>query len=57
MATNWRVLDNVPFLLYLLAAKSLLLCLAFIGAKRWQARRLRLAAEAAAAVGDSDKRR
>lgn len=55
MATNWRVLDNVPFLLYLLAAKSLLLCLAFIGAKRWQARRLRLAAEAAAAV--EDKRR
>ncbi|KAL7852789.1 hypothetical protein SRHO_G00185740 [Serrasalmus rhombeus] len=33
---NWRALDNVPILLYILAAKTLLLCLAFAGAKLYQ---------------------
>ncbi|XP_036413733.1 small integral membrane protein 11A-like [Colossoma macropomum] len=33
---NWRALDNVPLLLYILAAKTLLLCLAFAGAKLYQ---------------------
>ncbi|KAK1802788.1 hypothetical protein P4O66_021321 [Electrophorus voltai] len=36
---NWRALDNVPILLYILAAKTLLLCLAFAGAKLYQQRR------------------
>ncbi|XP_060717002.1 small integral membrane protein 11-like [Tachysurus vachellii] len=33
---NWRALDNIPLLLYILAAKTLLLCLAFAGAKLYQ---------------------
>ncbi|MCI4393587.1 hypothetical protein PGIGA_G00159160 [Pangasianodon gigas] len=33
---NWRALDNVPLLFYILAAKTLLLCLAFAGAKLYQ---------------------
>ncbi|XP_072512711.1 small integral membrane protein 11-like [Salminus brasiliensis] len=33
---NWRALDNVPLLLYILAAKTLLLCIAFAGAKLYQ---------------------
>ncbi|XP_067298969.1 small integral membrane protein 11-like [Pseudorasbora parva] len=36
---NWRALDNVPLLLYILAAKTLLLCLAFAGAKIYQSRK------------------
>ncbi|ROL45356.1 Small integral membrane protein 11A, partial [Anabarilius grahami] len=32
-------LDNVPLLLYILAAKTLLLCLAFAGAKIYQSRK------------------
>ncbi|XP_037399069.1 small integral membrane protein 11A-like isoform X1 [Pygocentrus nattereri] len=31
-----QALDNVPLLLYILAAKTLLLCLAFAGAKLYQ---------------------
>ncbi|XP_053472237.1 small integral membrane protein 11-like [Ictalurus furcatus] len=37
---NWRVLDNVPLLLYILAAKTLLLCLAFAGAKLYQQKKV-----------------
>ncbi|KAF4074998.1 hypothetical protein AMELA_G00229700 [Ameiurus melas] len=37
---NWRVLDNVPLLLYILAAKTLLLCLAFAAAKMYQQRKV-----------------
>ncbi|XP_043540589.1 tRNA-splicing endonuclease subunit Sen34 isoform X1 [Chiloscyllium plagiosum] len=37
---NWQALGNVPFLLYLLAAKTLLLCLAFAGVKHYQGKRL-----------------
>ncbi|XP_062866670.1 small integral membrane protein 11-like [Trichomycterus rosablanca] len=33
---NWRALENVPILLYILAAKTILLCLAFAGAKLYQ---------------------
>ncbi|XP_066517704.1 small integral membrane protein 11-like [Hoplias malabaricus] len=33
---NWKALDNVPLLFYILAAKTLLLCLAFAGAKLYQ---------------------
>ncbi|KAM7132568.1 small integral membrane protein 11 isoform 1-T5 [Molossus nigricans] len=37
---NWEVLDRVPLLLYILAAKTLILCLAFAGAKIYQRKRL-----------------
>ncbi|XP_004697009.1 small integral membrane protein 11 [Echinops telfairi] len=37
---NWKVLEHVPVLLYILAAKSLILCLAFAGVKIYQRRRL-----------------
>ncbi|XP_072884627.1 tRNA-splicing endonuclease subunit Sen34 isoform X2 [Hemitrygon akajei] len=40
MPLNWRVLENVPLLLYILAAKTLLLCLAFAGVKHYQSKRL-----------------
>ncbi|XP_067882001.1 small integral membrane protein 11-like isoform X3 [Heterodontus francisci] len=40
MPMNWQALSNVPFLLYLLAAKTLLLCLAFAGVKHYQGKRL-----------------
>ncbi|TDG96264.1 hypothetical protein EPR50_G00238030 [Perca flavescens] len=33
---NWKALDNVPLLLYILALKTLLLCMAFAGAKIYQ---------------------
>ncbi|XP_028359777.1 small integral membrane protein 11 [Phyllostomus hastatus] len=37
---NWKVLEHVPLLLYILAAKTLILCLAFAGAKMYQRKRL-----------------
>ncbi|XP_038622291.1 small integral membrane protein 11A [Tachyglossus aculeatus] len=37
---NWKALDNFPLLLYILAAKTLILCLAFAGAKIYQSRRV-----------------
>ncbi|XP_055965391.1 small integral membrane protein 11 [Sorex fumeus] len=37
---NWKVLEHVPLLLYILAAKTLILCLAFAGVKIYQRRRL-----------------
>ncbi|XP_056415546.1 small integral membrane protein 11 [Hyla sarda] len=37
---NWKVLENFPLLMYILAAKTLLLCLAFAGAKIYQRRRV-----------------
>ncbi|XP_031708120.1 small integral membrane protein 11 [Anarhichas minor] len=37
---NWKVLDNVPLLLYILALKTLLLCLAFAGVKIYQSRKI-----------------
>uniref|UniRef100_A0A3B1IDC8 Small integral membrane protein 11A-like n=1 Tax=Astyanax mexicanus TaxID=7994 RepID=A0A3B1IDC8_ASTMX len=36
---NWRALENIPLLLYILAAKTVLLCLAFAGAKIYQQRK------------------
>ncbi|XP_011491453.1 small integral membrane protein 11A [Oryzias latipes] len=36
---NWKVLDNVPLLLYILALKTFLLCLGFAGVKIYQSRR------------------
>ncbi|CAM9311681.1 unnamed protein product [Lampetra planeri] len=44
-------MDTFPLIIYILAAKSILLCLGFMWAKRYQARRLeRLAVQAAQAA-------
>ncbi|XP_006187545.1 small integral membrane protein 11 [Camelus dromedarius] len=37
---NWKVLEHIPVLLYILAAKTLILCLAFAGVKIYQRKRL-----------------
>ncbi|XP_037618001.1 small integral membrane protein 11A-like [Sebastes umbrosus] len=37
---NWKALDNVPVLLYILALKTLLLCLAFAGVKIYQSKKV-----------------
>lgn len=37
---NWKALDNVPLLLYILALKTLLLCLAFAGVKIYQSNKI-----------------
>uniref|UniRef100_A0A8C6X479 Small integral membrane protein 11 n=1 Tax=Naja naja TaxID=35670 RepID=A0A8C6X479_NAJNA len=37
---NWKALENFPLLMYILAAKTLILCLAFAGVKVYQRRRL-----------------
>ncbi|KAG3283938.1 small integral membrane protein 11 [Urocitellus parryii] len=37
---NLKVLEHVPLLLYILAAKTLILCLAFAGVKIYQRKRL-----------------
>lgn len=39
----FQALDNVPLLLYILAAKTLLLCLAFAGAKLYQQKKVKAA--------------
>ncbi|CAK6976903.1 small integral membrane protein 11A-like [Scomber scombrus] len=36
---NWKALDNVPILLYILALKTLLLCLGFAGVKIYQSKK------------------
>ncbi|XP_003311422.1 small integral membrane protein 11 [Pan troglodytes] len=37
---NWKALEHVHLLLYILAAKTLILCLAFAGVKIYQRKRL-----------------
>ncbi|XP_058041093.1 small integral membrane protein 11 [Ahaetulla prasina] len=37
---NWKALENFPLLMYILAAKTLILCLAFAGVKVYQRKRL-----------------
>ncbi|XP_034608288.1 small integral membrane protein 11A [Trachemys scripta elegans] len=37
---NWRVLENFPLLMYILAAKTLILCLAFAGVKVYQSKKI-----------------
>ncbi|XP_034403995.1 small integral membrane protein 11A-like isoform X1 [Cyclopterus lumpus] len=37
---NYKALDNVPLLLYILALKTLLLCLAFAGVKIYQSNKV-----------------
>uniref|UniRef100_A0A672T1W5 Small integral membrane protein 11A n=1 Tax=Sinocyclocheilus grahami TaxID=75366 RepID=A0A672T1W5_SINGR len=36
---NWKALDDVPVLLYILALKTLVLCLAFAGTKIYQSKK------------------
>ncbi|XP_037336280.1 small integral membrane protein 11-like isoform X2 [Pungitius pungitius] len=52
-AGSSSALDNVPLLLYILALKTLLLCLAFAGAKIYQGRK----ADAALKKELAEKRR
>lgn len=40
MSFSLEVLDHVPLLLYILAAKTLILCLAFAGVKMYQRKSL-----------------
>ncbi|XP_019959431.1 small integral membrane protein 11-like [Paralichthys olivaceus] len=40
---NWNVLNNVPVLLYILALKTLLLCLGFAGVKIYQNKKVEAA--------------
>ncbi|XP_068126551.1 small integral membrane protein 11 [Hyperolius riggenbachi] len=40
MEINWRALENFPLLLWILAAKTVLLCLAYAGAKIYQSKRI-----------------
>ncbi|XP_066455105.1 small integral membrane protein 11 [Eleutherodactylus coqui] len=37
---NWKALDNFPLLMYILAAKTVLLCLAFAGVKIYQSNKI-----------------
>ncbi|OCT91262.1 hypothetical protein XELAEV_18014313mg [Xenopus laevis] len=37
---NWNVLENFPLLLYILAAKTILICLAFAGVKIYQSKKI-----------------
>ncbi|XP_073524466.1 small integral membrane protein 11 [Phyllobates terribilis] len=37
---NWKALDNFPLLMYILAAKTVLLCLAFAGVKIYQSKKI-----------------
>ncbi|XP_029459389.1 small integral membrane protein 11A [Rhinatrema bivittatum] len=37
---NWKAWENLPLLLYILVAKSLILCLAFAGVKIYQTKRM-----------------
>ncbi|KAL1022155.1 hypothetical protein UPYG_G00022850 [Umbra pygmaea] len=36
---NWKALDNVPLLFYILALKTLVLCMGFAAVKMYQARK------------------
>ncbi|NWQ97751.1 SI11A protein, partial [Burhinus bistriatus] len=38
VAFNWKALENFPLLMYILAAKTLILCLAFAGVKMYQSK-------------------
>lgn len=40
---NFKALENVPLLLYILALKTLLLCLAFAGVKIYQSKKIEAA--------------
>ncbi|XP_062302471.1 small integral membrane protein 11-like isoform X2 [Osmerus eperlanus] len=40
---NWKALDNIPLLFYILAAKTILLCLGFAAVKIYQTNKLEAA--------------
>ncbi|XP_074389856.1 small integral membrane protein 11 isoform X1 [Zonotrichia albicollis] len=40
VAFNWQALENFPLLMYILAAKTLILCLAFAGVKMYQSNKI-----------------
>ncbi|NWS58333.1 SI11A protein, partial [Chunga burmeisteri] len=40
VAFNWKALENFPLLIYILAAKTLILCLAFAGVKMYQSKKI-----------------
>ncbi|NXL88861.1 SI11A protein, partial [Alectura lathami] len=40
IAFNWKALENFPLLMYILAAKTLILCLAFAGVKMYQSKKI-----------------
>ncbi|NXY41441.1 SI11A protein, partial [Ceuthmochares aereus] len=40
VAFNWKALENFPLLMYILAAKTLILCLAFAGVKMYQSKKI-----------------
>ncbi|XP_025769244.1 small integral membrane protein 11A [Puma concolor] len=46
LAFFFKVLEHMPLLLYILAAKTLILCLAFAGVKIYQRKRLEAKLEA-----------
>ncbi|XP_053273396.1 small integral membrane protein 11 [Pleuronectes platessa] len=50
---NWKALDNVPMLLYILALKTLVLCLGFAAVKIYQGKKI----EAALKREQAEKRR
>ncbi|RLV88721.1 hypothetical protein DV515_00015358 [Chloebia gouldiae] len=40
VAFNWKALESFPLLMYILAAKTLILCLAFAGVKMYQSKKI-----------------
>nr|XP_030143862.3 small integral membrane protein 11A isoform X1 [Taeniopygia guttata]XP_041574953.1 small integral membrane protein 11A isoform X1 [Taeniopygia guttata] len=40
VAFNWKALEYFPLLMYILAAKTLILCLAFAGVKMYQSKKI-----------------
>ncbi|KAG7258862.1 hypothetical protein CRUP_027466 [Coryphaenoides rupestris] len=50
---NWKALDNVPLLFYILALKTLVLCLGFAAVKIYQGRKV----EAALRLQKEEERR
>ncbi|NXA35706.1 SI11A protein, partial [Eudromia elegans] len=40
VAFNWKALENFPLLMYILAAKTLILCLAFAGVKMYRSKKI-----------------
>ncbi|NWU64297.1 SI11A protein, partial [Pterocles burchelli] len=40
VAFNWKALENFPLLMYILAAKTLILCLAFAAVKMYKSKKI-----------------
>lgn len=56
MSFSLEVLEHVPLLLYILAAKTLILCLAFAGVKMFQRRSLERKLQAEEKKKQSEKK-